>query len=75
MIPPVAEQGFELPAGQMTGVFRFLLFLTQDNDLAEEITEETFKPVFAKVIRLRHIDAYGMWLRGIAKNILREYSS
>ena len=60
-------------AGQRTGVLRFLLFLTQDYDLAEEMTQETFKLVMAKGISPRNAEAYAVWLRGVAKNVFRRH--
>lgn len=59
--------------GQRTGILRFLLFLTQDYDLAEEMTQETFKLVLAKGISPRNAEAYAVWLRGVAKNVFRRY--
>jgi len=58
-------------AGHREGVFRFLLFLTQNAELAEEVTQETFKLALSKGLTSEPIRDYGAWLRAIAKNILR----
>ena len=60
-------------AGQREELFHFLLFLTQNRELADEVTQETFKQVLAEGLSPEHIRDYGEQLRVIAKNILRNH--
>jgi len=62
-----------LLSGQRAGILRFLLFLTQDYDLAEEMTQETLKLVLEKGISPVNSEAYAAWLRGVAKNVFRRH--
>jgi RNA polymerase sigma-70 factor (ECF subfamily) len=60
-------------AGYSGGVYRFILLLTQDREIAEEITQETFKVAVSKGPDPEKGTHYGAWLRAIAKNLLRNY--
>jgi len=54
-------------------VYRFALFLTQDPQAAEEVTQETFRIALTKGTDPAKGTNYGAWLRTIAKNVLRNY--
>ena len=54
-------------------VYRYLLSLTQDSDLAEEITQETFYQAVKAVDRFDHSCRVSTWLCAIAKNQLRKH--
>ena len=54
-------------------VFRYLCALTGDEDLAEELTQETFFRAIKNVNRFDGRSGVSTWLCGIAKNCLREY--
>ena len=49
-------------------VYRFLLWLTQSADQAEELTSETFYQAFLHIDRFRGDCAIETWLCQIAKN-------
>lgn len=49
-------------------VFRFLVKLTRDASLAEELTEETFYRAYMNFSSLRDRDKASAWLLSIAKN-------
>ena len=54
-------------------VYRFLLFLTQNREVSQELTQETFKVALSRgTDPAKGID-YGGWLLTIAKNLLRNY--
>lgn len=50
-------------------VYGFLLTRTQDPDLAEELTQETFYQAVKNIGRFRQESSVATWLCGIAKNI------
>lgn len=54
-------------------VYRYLLSLTGDPDLAEELTQETFYQAVRTVNRFDGTCKVTTWLCGIAKNVLRTY--
>lgn len=54
-------------------VFRYLLSMTGDEDLAEELTQETFYQAVRMADRYDHSCKVTSWLCAIAKNKLREY--
>lgn len=54
-------------------VYRYLLSLTRDGDLAEELTQETFFQAIRSVERFDGSCAVSTWLCAIAKNALRTY--
>lgn len=54
-------------------VCRFLLFLTQDTDASEELTQEVFRVALSKGTDPAKGEDYGAWLRSIARNVLRNY--
>ncbi len=54
-------------------VFRYLLSLTRDEHLAEEITQETFYQAVRSADRFDGSCQVPTWLCAIAKNKLREY--
>jgi RNA polymerase sigma-70 factor (ECF subfamily) len=63
----------ETLAGYRGGVCRFLLFLTQSKEIADEMTQETFRVALAKGTDPGKGANYGAWLRSIAKNLVRNY--
>lgn len=60
-------------AAQREGVYRFLLFLSQNREVAEEITQETFRVALSKGTNPDGGENLGAWLRAIAKNLLWNY--
>ena len=60
-------------AAQREGVYRFLLFLSQNREVAEEITQETFRVALSKGTNPDGGQKLGAWLRAIAKNLLWNY--
>ena len=54
-------------------VYRFLLSRTHDEDLAEELTQETFFQAIRTVNRYDETCKVSTWLLGIAKNVLLSY--
>ncbi len=54
-------------------VYRYLLSLTRDADLAEELTQETFYQAIRSSERYDESCALSTWLCAIAKNVLSTY--
>ena len=54
-------------------VYRYLLTLTRDGDLAEELTQETFYQAIRSSERFDGSCAVSTWLCAIAKNVLAAY--
>ena len=54
-------------------VYRYLLGLTRDEDLAEELTQETFYQAVRTSARYDGSSQVSTWLCGIAKNVLRTH--
>lgn len=54
-------------------VYKYLLSLTYDNDLAEELTQETFYQAIRSIERFDGSCAISTWLCAIAKNQLLTY--
>ena len=54
-------------------VYRYLLTLTRDDDLAEELTQETFYQAIRSSGRFDGSCALPTWLCAIAKNVLSTY--
>ena len=54
-------------------VFRYLLSLTSDSDLAEELTQETFFQAIRSSKRYDGTCSVTTWLCGIARNVLFTY--
>ena len=54
-------------------VYRYLLTLTRDGDLAEELTQETFYQAIRSSERFDGSCAVSTWLCAIAKNVLSAY--
>ena len=54
-------------------VYRYLVSLTHDPDLAEELTQETFCQAIRSVDRYDERCKMSTWLCGIAKNVLRTH--
>ena len=54
-------------------VYRYLLGLTRDADLAEELTQETFYQAVRTSGRYDGSSQVSTWLCGIAKNVLRTH--
>lgn len=55
-------------------VYRYLLSLTHSEDLAEELTQETFYQAVKSLSRYDGSCKISTWLCSIAKNVLRSYS-
>ncbi|MBO4377383.1 MAG: sigma-70 family RNA polymerase sigma factor [Clostridia bacterium] len=51
-------------------VYRYLLSLTHDTDLSEELTQETFYQAIRTIDRYDESCKVSTWLCGIAKNVL-----
>ena len=60
-------------AAQRERVYRFLLFLSQNREVAEEITQETFRVALSKGTMPDNAEGLAAWLRAIAKNLLWNY--
>ena len=54
-------------------VYKYLLSLTRDEDLAEELTQETFYQAIRTIDRYDGSCRISTWLCGIAKNVLFTY--
>ena len=54
-------------------VYKYLLSRTRDNDLAEELTQETFYQAVRTIDRYDESCTVSTWLCGIARNVLLEY--
>ncbi len=54
-------------------VYHFLLARTANNDLAEELTQETFYQAIRSIERYDESCKLSTWLCGIAKNVLLTY--
>ena len=54
-------------------VYHFLLARTANNDLAEELTQETFFQAIRSIERYDESCKLSTWLCGIAKNVLLTY--
>ena len=54
-------------------VYRFILSKTQDADVAEELTQETFYQAIRAIDRYDESCKITTWLCGIAKNVLLTY--
>ncbi len=54
-------------------VFKFILSKTQDRDVAEELTQETFYQAIRSIDRYDESCKITTWLCGIAKNVLLTY--
>lgn len=54
-------------------VYRYLLSVTHDPNLAEELTQETFFQAIRSTDRFEGKSSVSTWLCGIAKNCLRAY--
>ena len=54
-------------------VYHFLLARTRNEDLAEELTQETFYQAIRSIDRYDESCKLSTWLCGIAKNVLLTY--
>lgn len=54
-------------------VYRYLFSLTQDSDLSEELTQETFYQAVKSINRFDHSCKISTWLCAIAKKQLMKY--
>ena len=54
-------------------VYRYLVSLTHDGDLSEELTQETFYQAILSSDKYNESCAMSTWLCGIAKNVLFTY--
>jgi RNA polymerase sigma-70 factor (ECF subfamily) len=55
------------------GIFRHILHLTGDRDLAEDLVQETFAKAMVSLPRFRGESKLSTWLSGIAINIVRAH--
>ena len=63
------DQGFEaLYEAYFPRIYAFLLKLTEDRDLAEELTQETFYQAFVSFHRFRGESDVFTWLASIGKH-------
>lgn len=65
----VAEDLAEIYKDHAKSVFRYLLSLTRDEDLAEELTEETFYRAVYSIHTYNGSCKIGVWLCQIAKHV------
>ena len=54
-------------------IYRYLYSLTQNSDLAEELTQETFYQAIRTIKQYREDCKVSTWLCSIAKNVWRSY--
>ena len=54
-------------------IYRYLFSLTQNSDLAEELTQETFYQAIRTIKNYREDCKISTWLCSIAKNVWRSY--
>ena len=50
-------------------IFKYLMSLSHDQDVAEELTQETFFRAYINITRLRKEEKAAVWLCQIAKNL------
>lgn len=55
------------------GIFARLMMLTKDQDLSEDLTQQTLMKIFASLDQLRSPKAFKLWALRIASNELRKY--
>lgn len=67
------QQAEELYQRYAQVVFRYLMSLTHDADLAEELTQETFYQAIRSSDRFDQSCKVSTWLCGIARNVLRSH--
>ena len=63
----------EIYQNYVAEVNRYLLSLTHDSDLAEELTQETFYQAIRSIERFEGKSSLYTWLCGIAKNCFNAY--
>ena len=63
----------ECLAGYREGVYRLVLFLTQNAEAAHELTQETYAVALSKGVDPQKGEDYGAWLRSIARNLVLKY--
>ena len=67
------QQAEELYQRYAQVVYRYLMSLTHDADLAEELTQETFYQAIRTSDRFDQSCKVSTWLCGIARNVLRSH--
>jgi RNA polymerase sigma-70 factor (ECF subfamily) len=67
---PLGQHDPQTLAAQREGVYRFLLYLAQNREVADEITQETFRVALSKGTMPENEEELAAWLRAIAKNLL-----
>lgn len=63
----------EIYKSYATTVYKYLLSMTHDEDLSEELTQETFYQAIRTIDRYDESCRISTWLCGIAKNVLITY--
>lgn len=63
------ENGEEIYNQYSNVVYKYLLCLTQDNELSQDLTQETFAIALEKINNFRYECKLSVWLCQIAKNL------
>ena len=71
---PAAERSFEVLAADYRPMLEcYLKGITGESHLAEDLTQETFLVALKQIDRFEPGGNFGAWLRGIARNKVREH--
>ena len=54
-------------------VWQYVLTLTRGASEAEDLTHEAFLLAFDRLVERRPIDSPGLWLRGVVRNLVKEW--
>ncbi len=63
----------ELYKSYFTTIYKFLICLTHDIDLAEDLTQETFCKAIKNINQFKNNSKISVWLCSIAKNLYFDY--
>lgn len=63
----------ELYKNYFTTIYKFLLCLTHDADLAEDLTQETFYKAIKNINQFQNNSKISVWLCSIAKNLYYDH--
>ena len=63
----------EVYKNYFTAIYKFLLCLTHDDDLAEDLTQETFYKAIKNISQFKNDSKIYVWLCSIAKNLYYDH--